>query len=102
MILLHQEQINNLIAGAAIVGAKTAAIMMGGCKDMILKKDAYAKYGNKTVKKWHKEGLLHPKRSGTCVYFPTIELMIASQAEQVSRITPNASDEIRIAFEQMY
>ena len=95
MIIIHPEQMHNLLAGAAIIAAKTTAMMMGCDKDMILKTSAYAKYGNKTVRKWHKAGLLHPKRVGTCVYFPVIELLLASQAEMVNRLTPMANDEIR-------
>ena len=64
--------------------------MMGHDKEMMLQKTAYAKYGNKTVKKWHKAGLLHPKRIEGCVYFPAIELLLASQTEMVNRLTPMA------------
>ena len=95
MILIHPEQMRNLLAGAAIVAAKTTAMMMGHDRDMMLQKQAFARYGNKTVKKWHKSGQLHPKRIGGCVYFPVVELLIASQAEMVNRLTPMASDEIK-------
>ena len=100
MIMIHPEQLYQMIAGAAVVASKTTAMMMGGCSDMMLKTQAYAKYGNKTVKKWHKDGLLHPKRQGTCVYYPVIELMVASQSEIVNRLTPNALDEIRMAINE--
>ena len=97
MLIIHPEQMYNLLAGAAIVGAKTATMMMGGCQDLMIQKEAYAKYGNKTIKKWHKEGLLHPKKmkngSYDSVYYPVIELLIASQSEVVSKLTPNASSE---------
>ena len=97
MILIHPEQMHNLIAGAAIIAAKTTAMMMGHGqdKDMMLQKTAYAKYGNKTVKKWHRAGLLHPKRVDGCIYFPAVELLVASQAEMVNRLTPMAKDELR-------
>ena len=99
MLIIHPEQMYNLLAGAAIVGAKTATMMMGGCQDLMIQKEAYAKYGNKTIKKWHKEGLLHPKRvhfgNGTRIYYPVIELLIASQSEVVSKLTSNASSEIQ-------
>ena len=98
MTLIHPEQMHSMLAGAAIIGAKTAAMMMGSCSSMMIRKEAYEKYGNKTVKKWHKEGLLHPekRRNGSydSVYFPVIELMLASQSELVNRLTPMANDEI--------
>jgi len=98
MIVFHPEQIHSLIASAAIIGAKTAMEVMGGCKDMMIQKEAYAKYGNKTVKKWHKAGLLHPKRvenwGSKYIMYPVIELIVASQSEIASRLTPNASGEI--------
>ena len=97
MILIHPEQMHNLLAGAAIIAAKTTAMMLGHGhdKDIMLQKTAYAKYGNKTVKKWHKSGLLHPKRVEGCIYFPVIELLIASQTEIVNRLTPMAQGELR-------
>ena len=94
MILIHPEQMRNLLVSAAVVATRTTAMMMGQDKDMMLQKQAYARYGNKTVKRWHKAGLLHPKRVDRCVYFPAIELLIASQSEMMNRLSPMASDEI--------
>jgi hypothetical protein len=94
MIVMHEEQMHGLIAGAAIIGAKTAAMMMGAREDVMLQKEAYSRYGNRAVKRWHKAGLLHPKRVDGCIYFPAVELMIASQTELVNRLTPSADAEI--------
>lgn len=96
MITIHTEQLHNLVAGAAFVAARTASMMMGGSdKNMLLQKQAYARYGNKTVKRWHKAGLLHPKRIDGCIYFPAIELLVASQTEMINSLTPMASDEVK-------
>ena len=101
MIAIHPEQLRNLITGAAIVAAKTTAQIMGGCADVMLMKNAKAKYGHGNVKKWHKSGYLHPKRGDDgCIYFPVVELMIASKTDEIQRLlTPNASEEIRSFFD---
>jgi len=102
MIVFHPEQIHSLIAGAALVGAKSALITHGIETGFLPRKHAYERYGEKFVKKWHKLGLLHPNRIDRIIYYPVIELLIASHSEMVSRLTPNAADEIRMAFEKIY
>jgi len=101
MILIHPEQIQNLLAGAAIIGAKSALITHGIEKGFLPQKHAYAKYGEKFVRKWQKSGLLHPKRMDRFICYPTIELLVASQTEMVNRLTPMALDEIRGIIENI-
>ena len=94
MIYLHQEMINNIIYSNIFLSAQTFAIMLGFEKGNILQKDAYARFGNKDVKRWHKAGLLHPKRIDGCIYFPLIELYMARYSEIIACVSPNASREI--------
>ena len=105
MTILHPEQLHKLLASSAIIGAKTAAMMMGHTKDMIMQKEAYARYGNRTVKKWHKAGLLHPKREqnggSRYIMFPLVELILASQAEITSKLSPMAKDEMRAIYDML-
>ena len=92
---LHQEQFNNALKAAAIVSTTTNLINFGYEKDRLLQKTAYARFGSKNVKRWHKSGLLHPKRQNGCIYYPTIELVLAQQRETLNILTPNAQEEIR-------
>jgi hypothetical protein len=70
--------------------------MMGANPDMTLQKHAYAKYGNRKVKEWHKAGKLHPRRDNGRVWYPAVELMLAAQGDTLNllALTPAARDEL--------
>jgi len=92
--MLHQEHFNNIINCVVRMCVQTSSIMFGNEKGDIMQKEAFAKFGNKQVKKWHKAGLLHPQRKNGCIYYPLIELYMAVQRELITKITPCACGEI--------
>lgn len=90
MINLELYELKNICMEFSELGAANyAKIVMPG-KDSISQRSAYREFGEARVKRWLKNNMLKPIRSGECptskIIYSRAELMAADKAESINVI----------------
>ncbi|TKC01221.1 helix-turn-helix domain-containing protein [Pedobacter cryotolerans] len=64
-LTMSQTMLQRLLQDAADLGAQRAMQSVGAIKPYLSKAEAYKMYGEYTVERWIKEGLITPRKDGT-------------------------------------
>lgn len=87
---MPKSLLQNLLSEAAELGANAALSAVGVLKPYISKKEAYRMYGEKTVERWIREGILDFEKDGTSTSKCRIDrLKIAAIAKTSNRPSYN-------------
>lgn len=95
-MILPQTEIDyrNALIDAANIGAMKAMIELGAIKPFLKQREAFRLYGESVVKRWIKEGLIHPIKDGDRTASVRIDrVQIASVAMTANRASYLTTEE---------